>query len=217
MEHTQQGRRNDSTADRAREEASRVGDQARDEAQRVAEEAKRQGQELYDEAVDRARNEARQQTSRAADGLRAFSHDLRSMAEESDTQTSVDRWARRGAGELDSFADRLDDRGIDGIVDDVSRFARRNPGTFLAAALGAGMVAGRVIRNVAAEDGHRRPRSNQYDHGGRGDRTSRVGSEDRVPTGGEPARANPIVGRTGTHTQESVPRQEPIDERTSGA
>jgi hypothetical protein len=36
------------------------------------------------------------------------------------------------------------------VVDDLTRFARRRSGLFLAAALGAGFVVGRVARSVAA-------------------------------------------------------------------
>ena len=42
---------------------------------------------------------------------------------------------------------RLEDRGIEGVVDDVSRFARRRPGVFLLAAAGAGFVVGRFVRS----------------------------------------------------------------------
>ena len=46
-----------------------------------------------------------------------------------------------------SFASRLEDRGIEGVVDDVARFARRRPGVFLLAAAGAGFVVGRFVRS----------------------------------------------------------------------
>ena len=51
----------------------------------------------------------------------------------------VSRWS--------SFASRLEDRGIEGVVDDVARFARRRPGVFLLAAAGAGFVVGRFVRS----------------------------------------------------------------------
>jgi hypothetical protein len=44
------------------------------------------------------------------------------------------------------WASRLEQRGPQGVMDDMSRFARRRPGLFLAGAVGAGFVAGRLVR-----------------------------------------------------------------------
>jgi vacuolar-type H+-ATPase subunit H len=139
--------------DRVREETSHLVDTARDEAGRVADEAKRQGQEFYHEAANRARQEAQEQTSRAAEGIRSFSRDLRSITEgQTDTQTSAASWIRQGAGRIESFADHVEQRGFDGLMNDVSTFARRNPGTFLAVTFGAGLVTARVLRNVSGNN-----------------------------------------------------------------
>jgi hypothetical protein len=53
----------------------------------------------------------------------------------------------RDAGQrIDALAERLDARGIQGLMGDVGSFARRRPGTFLLGALATGFVAGRVVR-----------------------------------------------------------------------
>jgi hypothetical protein len=46
-----------------------------------------------------------------------------------------------------SFALRLENRGIEGVVDDVAQFARRRPGMFLLAAAGTGFLVGRLVRS----------------------------------------------------------------------
>jgi hypothetical protein len=137
-------------------EASHLASTARDEAGRVADEAKRQGRELYHEAAHRARQEAQLQTSRAANGIRSFSQDLRSMTEgQTNAQSPAVDWIRQGSRQIESFADHVDRRGIDGLMDDVNSFARRNPGTFLAVTFGAGVMAARVLRNMSGDNGHR--------------------------------------------------------------
>jgi hypothetical protein len=150
VEQAMKSDRSDQTTT-ARDEASRVKDEAQREAGHVMDEAKEQGRQLYNEAKDRIEAEAQQQTNRAAQGIRSFSGDLRSMAEQADAETPASSWARQGAGQLEAFANRIEDGGFEGLVDDVSRFARRNPGTFLAIAVGAGVLAGRVMRNAGAD------------------------------------------------------------------
>ena len=45
-------------------------------------------------------------------------------------------------------ADKLDSGGVDAVMTDVKRFARRRPAMFLAGALGAGFAAGRLLKAV---------------------------------------------------------------------
>jgi hypothetical protein len=49
----------------------------------------------------------------------------------------------------------MEQGGPQGVLDDVSRFARRRPGMFLAGAAGIGFVVGRLVRAGVAsqEDG----------------------------------------------------------------
>jgi hypothetical protein len=44
----------------------------------------------------------------------------------------------------------MEQGGAQGVVDDVTRFARRRPGVFLAGAAGMGFVVGRLVRAGAA-------------------------------------------------------------------
>lgn len=131
-----------------KEEANQLKEEVRQEAGRVTDEAKHQGRVLMDETQTRVREEADRQTERTASGLRSMSGELRSMADNSDQpQSNVATWVRRGAEEIDSFANRLDRDGVDGLVRDVGNFARRNPTTFLVTTFGLGLLAGRVMKN----------------------------------------------------------------------
>jgi hypothetical protein len=57
------------------------------------------------------------------------------------------------AGQARGLAAHLDDREPTELLEDVRRFARRRPGTFLLGALAAGIVVGRVTRGAkAAQD-----------------------------------------------------------------
>jgi len=139
----------ESTKDAVKEEAERLKEDAKREAGRVTDEVKRQGRELIGETQERIKEEADRQAGRTASGLKSMSSELRSMADNSEKpQSEVASWVRRGAEQIDSFADRLDRDGAEGVVRDLSNFARRNPTTFLVSTFGAGLLAGRLMKNM---------------------------------------------------------------------
>ena len=137
-----------STAERAKEEAARVGEAAKEEVGQVVEEAREQGRALLADATDRLKGEAQHQSQRAAENLRSISTDFRTMAQSTQGSGTAVTWVRMGAEQIDGLAERLEVGGFDGLVKDVGGFARRNPTTFLALTFGAGLVAGRVVKNM---------------------------------------------------------------------
>jgi hypothetical protein len=150
-----------STTDVAKDEAGGVADTATQAGRQVADTAKQQAGEVLGEArdqarslLDRTRNEVGDQASsqqqRAAESLRSLSDELHSMAsgqQEPGRATDLAHQAADKAGQLASW---LTDREPGDILDEVSSFARRRPGMFLALAAGAGVVAGRLTRGMAA-------------------------------------------------------------------
>lgn len=137
------------TRERVARESSQMVDSARAEGERVVGEARRQGRELLEETQVRVREEARRQTERTAQGLRSFSGELRSMAEASERPDSqVATWVRRSAEGVDSLAERLDREGLEGLMYDVRGWARQNPSAFLLTTFGAGLLLGRVMKNM---------------------------------------------------------------------
>ena len=61
---------------------------------------------------------------------------------------------------VSAFADRLETNGPQGLLDDVTDFARRRPIVFLSAAVGVGFMVGRLARagRAVQQDRHRRLR-----------------------------------------------------------
>ena len=138
-----------STTERAKEEASRVGDAVQEQAGQVFDEAKDQSRQLLSEAKSRLREEAKRQGAHTAGNLRGLATDVHSMVDSADrTQSPVGSWMKMGADGIDSLADRLDTDGFEGLIRDVGDFARRNPTTFLVGAFSAGFLAGRVVKNA---------------------------------------------------------------------
>ncbi len=137
-----------SAADKVREEAGRVGEAAKEEMSQLVDEARDQGRGLVAEASDRLRDEAQHQSQRVAENLRTLSSDLRTMAQSTEGSGTAVTWVRMGADRFDGLAERLEVRGFDGLMEDVGSFARRTPMTFLALTFGAGLIAGRAIKNI---------------------------------------------------------------------
>lgn len=157
-------RHDPATSDVARDEASRVAGTATDEASRlraqasgsvksVADEARSQVRGITDTAIAQVRERADHQVGQAGDSLHRTSGQLQALARGNpDEAGPMADYAQSAADAVAGWADRLGDGGIDGLLGDMSDFARRKPGQFLAGALLAGIVAGRVGRSVQAAD-----------------------------------------------------------------
>ena len=130
--------------------ASGVKDVAKSEVSNVAGEAKYQVRNLVDQTRSELRGQASNQQSQLASRLNSWASELGSMASKSDDSgpmTDLAQEASRRVGEISHW---LDNHEPSDLLDEVKRFARRRPGTFLALAAAAGVVAGRLTRGAVA-------------------------------------------------------------------
>ena len=150
-----------STADVAREQASRVADTAaqsgqhvasvaKDEALGVAQEAKYQAKDLFRQAQSGLRDQAAQQQDRVASGLRSVGDELSQMASSSESQGTASDLVRQAADRAHSVASWLEQRDPGSLLGELKSYARRSPGTFIAIAAVAGVVAGRLTRSLTS-------------------------------------------------------------------
>jgi vacuolar-type H+-ATPase subunit H len=136
----------------ARDEARDVAGEARSEASAVVSEAGTQARALADEARTALRQQASDGASWAAGAVDQLAGRLRALADGNTEQAGdLQRYARDIGDRLGGVAGRVQERGVDGLVDDVQRFARRRPAVFLAVAAGAGFAAGRLFRGAKAD------------------------------------------------------------------
>jgi hypothetical protein len=133
----------------AKEQATTVAAQGKEEVKSVAQEASQHARRMMTESRNELRTQADTQTTRVVEGLRQISQQLQSMAGSVDDSSSpVVSLVGQAASTTDRMASRLDEGGIDGLLDDTRRLARNRPGMFLLGALGAGMVAGRMLKGT---------------------------------------------------------------------
>lgn len=125
----------------------------KEQAGQVGSELKEQALQLIDETKGQLQSRADVQTEKLASGLRSLGNKAGAVAKGwPNEESSVRQYVWQAAEKLDQAADEIELRGIDGLVDEVSAFARRNPTAFIVGAALAGFGVGRVLRAGAAGD-----------------------------------------------------------------
>lgn len=156
-----------STSEAAKEKAAEVAASAKHSAGQVTDQAREQAAEVMSSATDQlgqvvgtAREELRNRASAEATnlGLRLgeIAEELRAMGQASAEHGGVAATAVCGvADQVDRGARRLSEGDLDTALDDLKRFARNRPGTFLLGAIGAGFAVGRLLRHADLKEiGH---------------------------------------------------------------
>lgn len=126
------------------------------DASRAVADAKEMGTELVGAVREGATSFFEEQRDRAASEIASLGEALRESARCFDKtgSTAISRYAEEAASEIDQFAQRLRNRSLGMMAEDVEDFARQWPVAFMAAAVGAGFLAGRFLISSAS-----RPRS----------------------------------------------------------
>lgn len=134
---------------RSREESREVAATGREQAQRVVDEARGQARSLVEEARAHAMRQAEEQTSRLSGALGEWSRQADALLDgRPDEAGTLGQWAREASSQLHRLADRVDELGFRGVMDEVGRFARRRPGAFLLSTAAAGFAASRLGRGA---------------------------------------------------------------------
>lgn len=139
------------TKDTAVKAGAHLASTAKEEASNVAGEAGTQVQNVVGQFMGSLQEQAGMQQQKTAEMLHTLGSDLKSMADSADgpgEPSLAARWVREAATRASSAAEWLDQRDPGSLVHEVKRFARRRPAAFLGIAVGAGLLAGRLTRNL---------------------------------------------------------------------
>ncbi|WP_329199910.1 MULTISPECIES: hypothetical protein [unclassified Streptomyces] len=139
----------------AGDKAADVAQTAKEQAADVVGEATSQAKDLIGEFKGQLQDQAGSQTRRLAQNVRRFADELREMSGNGPAGSPAAGLVGRVAEGGRQVADRMEERGPEGLVTDLQDFARRRPGVFLAGAALAGFAAARVVHglNAAAPSG----------------------------------------------------------------
>lgn len=145
----------DEAVDRARdvkdgavEVGSHVAEVAKGQAGSVAAEAGDHVKNLLAQSRDELSSQVGVQQQRLAGGLHSLGDEFRSMAQGNENSGVASQLAHQAASRTKSAAGWLEKREPREVLDDVTAFARRRPGVFIAIAAGAGLVVGRLVRGL---------------------------------------------------------------------
>jgi hypothetical protein len=137
-------------ADTAMQAGAQVAGTVKEQAGQVTAEAGKQAKQLLSQAQSEVTEQAAATQQRVAEGLHALADELTGMTRNSDQDGPATDLARQAADKAHQAAGWLADRDPGALLDEVRSFARRKPGTYLAIALGAGDLAGRLTRGLTA-------------------------------------------------------------------
>ncbi|RWZ51623.1 hypothetical protein ELQ90_05835 [Labedella phragmitis] len=135
----------------AADSAKGVASTAKEEAGHVASTAKRQAKDLVHETRAQLTEQAGAQQEKVASGLHALSDELRGMADSSTEPGIAADLVSQAASRASGVATWLEDRDPGSLLEEVKNYARRKPGTFIAVAAVAGVLAGRLTRSLVSE------------------------------------------------------------------
>lgn len=138
----------------AKDKAANVAGTAKEQASNVASELTDHAKQLFGQASGTLKEQAADQQQRAAGGLRSIGEQLGRMAENDDEQGVASKVVRDLSSRATSVAGYLEGRDPGSLLDEVKSFAAKRPGTFIAIAAGAGLLAGRLTKALATEVKH---------------------------------------------------------------
>lgn len=103
---------------------------------------------LTGQASDKAREYADMGKARARESLGQLSRMLEDAAGQIDEKLGgqYGQYARSAAGQVNGFADRLEAKDVDELVEDVRSFVRQSPGVAIGAAATVGFVLARLVQ-----------------------------------------------------------------------
>jgi ElaB/YqjD/DUF883 family membrane-anchored ribosome-binding protein len=104
---------------------------------------------MKDKAADRAREAADKGKDKASEALGGFGQILRDSAQQIDEKVGAQYgdYARKAADVVDDFANKIDAKQVDDILEDTRQFIRKSPGVAIGAAAAVGFVLARLVRS----------------------------------------------------------------------
>lgn len=125
---------------------------AKEQAGDVAAEAMTQAKALLDQTRSELSAQGSVQQEKAASGLHSLADELKGLIDGTGSQDGVVAdLAREASQRVRSAASWLESREPGEVIDDVRRFARQRPGTFLLSAALVGVIGGRLTRGLATD------------------------------------------------------------------
>jgi hypothetical protein len=131
----------------------RAIDQAKQTAGNVTEQAKEQAGQLADQARTQVTSRISGQKERAAEGLGSMAQALRQTGQQlrDQDQSGVTQYVDQAAEQVERLSNYLRQNEVGDLVNDVERFARRQPALFISGAFTIGLLAARFLKSSSPQ------------------------------------------------------------------
>lgn len=140
--------------DVASRQAQEVKSTVKDQASQLAQELSSQGRGLVEETKQQLQSQAHEQTQSLAQTLFRWGYETQALVDgRPEEAPMVRQYAQQCADKLNDVAAEIEERGVEGLIDEVAQFARRRPGAFLLGAAVVGFGGGRLLRAAKTQDG----------------------------------------------------------------
>ncbi|QYG92285.1 hypothetical protein HC251_07410 [Iamia sp. SCSIO 61187] len=139
----------------AAEQAKGVASVASEQAATVGSQAVDQARTVLDSATGDVRDQLEQRLGTLAEAARTTADELQALVEgRPEDAGRTKEMAQTASQHIGRLADRADELGVQGVVEEVTDLARRRPVLFLAGAATAGILVGRMAKaGKEAKDG----------------------------------------------------------------
>ncbi len=128
------------------------------EAERTGEQLRHQGEEIASVAREKATGYARDQKEAGAAGIDSVARAVDRAADElEETSPELARHERDAASQVHDFSERIREKSIGGIADDLTGYARREPAAFFGVAVVAGFALSRFLGARTEHGGYSGP------------------------------------------------------------
>jgi hypothetical protein len=126
-----------------------MADQVKETAGQVADQAQQTAGQVADQARQQVTSRITGQKDRAAEGLNSVAQALRQTGEQlrEQDQQNVTGYIDRAASQVERISTYLQNNDLGQLVDDVERFARRQPALFLGGAFVLGLLGARFLKS----------------------------------------------------------------------
>ena len=137
----------------ASRQAQEVKATVKDQASQLAQELSSQGRGLVAETKQQLQSQAHDQTQNLAQTLFRWGYETQALVDgRPEEAPMVRQYAQQCADKLNDVASEIEERGVEGLIDEVAQFARRRPGAFLLGAAVVGFGGGRLLRGAKSQD-----------------------------------------------------------------
>jgi uncharacterized protein YjbJ (UPF0337 family) len=153
---TQQSSSSNKPANTAAASSREVAGQVKETVGQVTEQAQQAAGQVVGQARQQVSTRLASQKDRAAEGLTSVAHALRQTGQQlrAQDQQAATGYIETAASQVERISNYLKQNDLGGLIDDVERFARRQPALFLGGTFVLGLLGARFLKSSRPSTGY---------------------------------------------------------------